>query len=253
MENEKPDKIAKLIDEEKPEDIKKPKTKNRRHTAMVVVLFVFFIIFLLAEGILYIPFLPRNLSAYKSSTDEGTTFYIQPFGKVDKDSLDYIKEFLEKDSGRPVIILQSKKMPSLAWGRPLQADADFLLTLLASEKRYFNDSFRILGVTKSDIYSKDTDFVMGLASPEDKDLVISLYMIIPRNPDSSSIKNPSARDYNLYHKRIRKIFRHEIGHTCGLWHCPNPFCLMAFSNSVAQQDSASEYFCPICQVRLATQ
>ena len=228
----------------------KPKKRNRRHSRMVVVLFLVFIIFLFAEGVLYLPFVPRNLSAYKASKDEDTTFYIQPFGDIDKDTLDYIKGFIETDSGHPVVLLRPMKMPGLAWGRENQADADFLLTLLDSEKRYFNDAFQIIGITSADIYSKDTEFVMGLADPENKSLVISLYMIRPRTPDFVLIKNPTTGDIALHHKRIRKIFRHEIGHTFGLAHCVNPFCVMSFANSVAQQDSQSEYFCAICQVKL---
>jgi len=40
---------------------------------------------------------------------------------------------------------------------------------------------------------------------------------------------------------------HELGHTYGLKHCPNPACVMHFSNSLHDTDLKGWKFCPNCQ------
>ncbi|WP_081825254.1 matrixin family metalloprotease [Persephonella sp. IF05-L8] len=46
--------------------------------------------------------------------------------------------------------------------------------------------------------------------------------------------------------RITKEAVHEIGHTLGLGHCPDPECVMHFSNSIVDTDRKSYFFCSVC-------
>ena len=45
---------------------------------------------------------------------------------------------------------------------------------------------------------------------------------------------------------------HELGHTYGLPHCPDPRCVMFFSNSRADTDRKSPHLCGRCAPLLRT-
>jgi predicted Zn-dependent protease len=225
--------------------------RNRFHTFLVILLVVIFLLLLIARNYLYIPILPRKLSAYHKKSSEGTTYYIQPLGYIDDESLAYMKDFLAADSKMPVVVLDTMPIPKEAWGRPKQANADRILPHLIRDMRTRNDAFRMVAVTQDDLYSGNLNFVLGLSSFTDNVMVISLYMLRPRTEDLQYVDKIEGNNLKLYHDRIRKILRHEIGHSFTLRHCINPFCDMAFANTVAQQDWQSEYYCPICQVKLA--
>jgi archaemetzincin len=42
---------------------------------------------------------------------------------------------------------------------------------------------------------------------------------------------------------------HELGHVFGLEHCPDPECVMHFSNSLLDTDRKSTSFCSQCRAR----
>jgi len=114
--------------------------------------------------------------------------------------------------------------------------ADYFLEELL---RYKEDlSTIVLGVTAVDIYEDGLNFVFGVALPY-KVAVISTARLHNRFYGL-------PEDKGLYLLRVVKEAVHEIGHVIGLPHCPNPKCVMHFSNSLADTDYKDYRFCQKC-------
>lgn len=99
-------------------------------------------------------------------------------------------------------------------------------------------SARVLGIAKDDLYVDGLNFVFGLAERPGKAAVISLYRL------------QSGVDAQTYRQRVVKEAVHELGHTLGLNHCPEPGCVMHFSNSLRDTDRKGTGFCAACRQAL---
>jgi archaemetzincin len=102
---------------------------------------------------------------------------------------------------------------------------------------------RVLGVANVDIYVQELNFVFGEAEHPGKAALISLWRLRPEFYG----KTPSTE---LLIERATKEAVHEIGHTLGLQHCSNPFCVMYFSNSIFETDRKQSLFCSNCQSKV---
>jgi archaemetzincin len=98
----------------------------------------------------------------------------------------------------------------------------------------------LLGVTPLDLYVPGMNFVFGEARCPGRVAVISTVRLkpLPRN------------DPNFLGDRVAKEAVHEIGHMLGLNHCPNPLCVMYFSERLADTDRKQEDFCAECDHNL---
>jgi len=102
---------------------------------------------------------------------------------------------------------------------------------------------RALGVVDVDIFAPGLNFVFGQADIAGRRALISLrrlrqeFYCLPRSE-------------NLFRERALKEAVHELGHTYGLGHCPDPACVMHFSNSLHDTDLKGWSFCPDCQGRV---
>lgn len=109
--------------------------------------------------------------------------------------------------------------------------------------------FRILGVVDNDIFTSSLNFVFGLAMSPKKDSlgerVVALICLTRlresfyRRPDNNK----------LFELRVLKEAIHELGHTFNLGHCNN-YCIMRFSNSLADTDEKPPSFCNSCLEKL---
>ncbi|OQX72568.1 MAG: hypothetical protein B6D59_08140 [Campylobacteraceae bacterium 4484_4] len=100
----------------------------------------------------------------------------------------------------------------------------------------------MLGVTKEDLYAPGLNFIFGLASAAGV-CVIGLKRLDNRFYGLE-------RDDERYFRRLLTEAVHEIGHVLGLPHCPDPHCVMHFSNSLADTDIKGYRFCPKCAKRV---
>ena len=102
---------------------------------------------------------------------------------------------------------------------------------------FFSDMIRLIAVVGFDLYDEDLNFVFGEAHYGGKYAVVSTYRL-------------KHSDEKVFFERVFKETNHELGHTFGLKHCDDPYCVMSFSNSVKDVDRKSRDFCPKCRRKL---
>jgi archaemetzincin len=115
-------------------------------------------------------------------------------------------------------------------------------TLLAALGKAGRDE-RVVGIADVDLYVPRLNFVFGEADMTSGTAVVSLYRLRPEY-------HGSAPDEVLFLERATKEIVHELGHTFGLRHCPNPRCAMHFSNSLADTDVKGAHFCSECRPKI---
>jgi archaemetzincin len=109
--------------------------------------------------------------------------------------------------------------------------------------RYRSD--KALGITDADIYAFGLSFVFGEAEHCGRAALISLYRLRPEFYGGPA-------DNQLFSDRAAKEATHELGHTFGLAHCSNTYCVMYFSNSIFETDRKQTLFCGKCYVQVET-
>jgi len=96
---------------------------------------------------------------------------------------------------------------------------------------------RVVGVANVDLVVPPFNFVFGIAEIDGKRAVISTARLLDHNADVTELRT------------IKEVL-HELGHTFGLPHCPDPTCVAAFSNTLADTDRKGPQFCLKCYQRL---
>ena len=94
----------------------------------------------------------------------------------------------------------------------------------------------VLGIADVDLFARGLSFVFGQAELGGNAAVMSLTRLRPEFWGQTP-------DYALFLERAVKEAVHELGHVIGLRHCPNPVCVMHFSNSLADTDRKGQRFC----------
>ncbi len=161
-----------------------------------------------------------------------------PFGQVDQKVLEHLKEALKGVFGKECETLPPVSIPAYAFNpNRRQYLSDLFLEELGRLEA--EGALKVLGVTEVDLYTRGLNFVFGQAKLGGREAVISLARL-----RQSFYGLPE--DEGLLLLRALKEAIHELGHTWGLAHCPDPLCVMHFSNSLRETDVKKAEFCPRC-------
>ncbi|MEM2994909.1 MAG: archaemetzincin family Zn-dependent metalloprotease [Candidatus Bathyarchaeia archaeon] len=163
-------------------------------------------------------------------------------GQIDQHIANIIRENLEMAFPKTtcVIIPEELSVPKETFNKTRnQYNSEAILVIVrrhAEKVKFLN---RILGIVDVDIFVSGLNFVFGEAECPGKSALISLWRLKPEFYG----KPPNM---NLLLERGTKEAVHELGHTLGLKHCLNPFCVMYFSNSIFETDRKQSLFCNKC-------
>jgi archaemetzincin len=167
-----------------------------------------------------------------------------PMGPVSKDLLDWLQPKLEAQLGQPVEIGTPVSLPEKAFNPSRgQYLGDALLEELTGLK--YPGARRMVGLVDADCYAPGLNFIFGQASLGGREAIVALPRL--RQEYYSLTEEP-----NLFRNRVLKEVIHELGHTWSLTHCPDPYCVMHFSNSLPETDLKRAQFCSACQEKVST-
>ncbi len=167
-----------------------------------------------------------------------------PIGPVSKDLLDWLQQELSAQIGQSVEIGTPVSLPERAFNPSRgQYLGDALLEELAGLK--YPGASRIVGLVDADCYAPGLNFIFGQASLGGREAIVAL-------PRLQQEYYSLSEDISLFRSRVLKEVIHELGHTWNLAHCPDPYCVMHFSNSLQETDQKKDQFCSDCQVKVSS-
>ncbi len=165
-----------------------------------------------------------------------------PYGPVPGEVLNSLQAGLARELGARVWQGAALPVPEQAYTAPRrQYQAEAFLPALQARRSTGTDL--VLGVTMVDLYVPRLNFVFGVADPGSRTAIISLARLDPEFYGQPA--NPALRE-----ERALKEAVHELGHLLGLGHCPDPACIMFFSNTLMDTDRKGPGFCPRCRAKL---
>jgi archaemetzincin len=170
---------------------------------------------------------------------------VVPVGDVHEEILDALWDDLRRALGVACKVAPGLPHPFHAYS---SARRQYLSSYIIRELGGLDlpEASRVLGVLDLDLYAPDLNFVFGQASSVGREALIAL----PRLRESFY---GLPDDCELFRERALKEAVHEIGHTYGLSHCPDPLCVMYFSNALADTDRKGGSLCSNCQTTLEDQ
>ena len=169
-------------------------------------------------------------------------------GQVDSYVINRIQENLNMIFPKTTCALISETMPipSEAFNNARQQyRSDIILSRVHSYAEKDKALDRVLGTVNVDIFVPELNFIFGEAECPGKAALISLWRLRPEFYGK-------APNIELFVERCTKEGVHELGHSLGLRHCSNPFCVMYFSNSIFETDRKQSLFCNKCDLKIET-
>ena len=172
--------------------------------------------------------------------------YFVPAGEVDQKVVEAIKKKLPDFLPMAVRIEISprEKIPQSAYDPSRrQYNAEMILDDISQRVGLDTRNETALVIVDVDLYLPELDFVFGVAEAPKLMAIVSTARL--RNEFYGLKPNDS-----LFLERAVKELVHELGHAWGLSHCPNPKCVMYFSNTLPDTDRKRSIFCRDCEKKL---
>jgi archaemetzincin len=173
---------------------------------------------------------------------------ILAIGKTDADVISRIQENLTAILAKTsyALIGEAVQIPQESFsGTRKQYRSDTILEIVRNYAETQNVFNRVLGIVDVDLFVPRLNFVFGQAECPGKAALISLWRLRPEFYGKPS-------NTQVFAERSTKEAMHELGHTLGLKHCSNPFCVMYFSNSIFETDRKQSLFCNKCYLKAQT-
>lgn len=167
-----------------------------------------------------------------------------PVGRVDRALLEPLAEGLTQRL-RVACSIQPEGLEAEFAFNPLRRQYHSTEILKKLLQKPPSESWKMLGVTEMDLYIPVLTFVFGEAQVSDGGAVVSTHRL---RQEFYGL----AADLELLRERLLKEALHELGHTCGLRHCPDYLCVMSSSCGVERIDLKRAEFCPACAPALPT-
>ncbi len=163
---------------------------------------------------------------------------IVPIGEVEADLTDWLAGELGAALGCLATVGEMVPIPREGYNpHRRQYRGEFMLAALRAISA---PAGRILGLVDVDCYASGLNFIFGQATLRGREAFVALPRLHP-----SFYGLPD--DPSLFRQRVLKEAVHELGHTWGLGHCPDPRCVMHFSNTLHDTDIKGATFCHRCQ------
>ncbi len=160
-----------------------------------------------------------------------------PIGTVDADVLHRLRADLPPRFAAPVRHGEAIALrPEWYDASRRQYQADAILDALVAAKH--TDEWT-LGIVDADLFVPGLNFIFGQATVGGCCAVIGLARLRGEFYDEST--RPDR-----FHRRVLIEAVHELGHIAGLDHCPDPSCVMHFSETIEDTDRKGTDFCPRC-------
>jgi len=164
------------------------------------------------------------------------------FGFFRKDILEKIGEDVKREFSLPVNIKEGHiDLSEFYDSTRRQYNGNLLLKLV--QTKFSNDSYKTIGLFSIDLYIPILTFIFGQAMLNGSTGIASLYRL-------SNERYGMPADETLLLDRFEKEVIHELGHTFGLVHCPNPTCVMRSSTYVEDIDQKSPNLCIKCSTAM---
>jgi len=167
-----------------------------------------------------------------------------PVEEVEGDLLAFLRAHIEEKLNITTDISKDAlPIPRRAYNRFRRQYLSTIILRMIASYAIVKGYEKVLGIVDKDAYVEGLNFVFGEAILGGRAAVIYL----PRLRQSF-YGLPDNR--KLFLERALKESLHELGHAFGLGHCPNPLCVMHFSNSIIDTDRKLAEYCDRCLRKL---
>ncbi len=165
-----------------------------------------------------------------------------PVGSVPEELLTWLPEQLGEVLGVEAFVSDEIPLPAEAFEpRRRQYQGSQILATLRLLGLPRAD--RVVGLVDVDSYARGLNFIFGQAAMRGHEAFVALPRLRP-----SFYGHPESVE--RFYERVLKEVVHELGHTWGLSHCPDPRCVMHFSNTLRDTDVKGVSLCDRCQAKL---